>query len=95
MSERLFLGSIKERNTKFGSIWAMWLKKEDIEKILENRNADGGINIDIKPSKSGGMYAEINTYMADRQSSGSGTGNQNARVALPQPPDATGEDLPF
>ena len=92
MSEdKKFVGVLKEKSFNWGSFTSMWLRKEDLELINANSNDAGGVNIDIKMSRAGKPYAELNTYQS--KGSGSSTGNTQAPIATPA--DSADNQPPF
>lgn len=60
-TEKLFVGNYKTRSTSFGEIESIGFKKEDLELMLKHCTG-GWVNIDLKQSKDGKKYMEINTY---------------------------------
>lgn len=88
--DKIFVGVLKEKSFSWGSFTSMWLRKEDLELINNHLNDAGGVNLDIKMSRAGKPYAEINTYKPN--GSGSSTGNTQAPIVTPSEQDV---DPPF
>ncbi len=63
--------------------------KQFVEWAKEHRNERGYVNVDIKHSKTGTLYAELNTFVP---------GERQAPPAAPPTPDAGDDfddDIPF
>jgi len=86
--ENLYVGRIKEVNGKYGAYHNVWFDKDAIAKIMANLNADGGINLNLKPSRAGGLYLQINDFVPQKQVASGGV----TPMAQPAPDD---EELPF
>ena len=54
-----YIGSTKTVKTKYGEIIKLGLNQEHLEKLTSELNERGWVNIEVKPSKSGGWYSEI------------------------------------
>ena len=58
----VFLGSSKAIQTQFGAIVKLGFNREDLEYMLENLNAGGWINTEIKQTKEGKPYCVVDNF---------------------------------
>lgn len=86
-TEKLFVGNAKYRELSFGRITALGFSKDDLEKLTNNLNTNGWVNVDIKESREGAPYMEINTYGQE------GTTSTKETKKVDNAED--GDDLPF
>lgn len=87
MADKQFIGFVKEKVfSNGGKVINYSLKKDDIDLLAKSLNSSGYVNIDIKQSVSGKMYAEINDWSPS--GSGSSTGNTQATIATPSDIDS-------
>jgi len=83
MSDKIFIGSVKKKETKFGEMTNIWLSAADIQKLSENLNEKGGINLVMKNGKNGNSYIEVDTW-------------KPTAAKAPEPAGFDGQDeLPF
>jgi hypothetical protein len=62
MSDKIFVGKVTEKQTKFGNLIKIGLNEKDLQKLEDNLSQTGWVNLALKPSKKGGFYLEIDTY---------------------------------
>ena len=55
--EKVFFGSVKEMTNDYWTMYSLWIKKEDIQKLKFNDK--GYANVSIKKSKSWNRYWEV------------------------------------
>lgn len=54
-----FIGSVKIQTTSFGDITKVGLNADDLEKLKENMDERGWVNIEFLSSKAGKAYGRI------------------------------------
>lgn len=62
--EKVFLGKVKSVETQFGDILKISFGEEDLKKLYKHKNVAGWSNWEIKKSKSGTMYMELDTWVS-------------------------------
>jgi len=62
MSDKVYVGRTEEKETTFGTITKLSFGPQDFEKLEQYKNASGWVNMEIKTSKDGGLYVEIDTW---------------------------------
>ena len=82
-----FIGSVKIQTTSFGDITKVGLQAEDLEKLKENMDERGWVNIEFLSSKAGKAYGRIARPYTPSEGSPKGAANATDQQ------DA--DDLPF
>ena len=54
---KVFFGSVKEMTNERGTMYSLWIRKEDLEKLTFNEK--GFANVSIKKSKKWNWYCEV------------------------------------
>ena len=85
MADKEFVGYVSTKHTKFGDFTRVSFNESDLEKLKSFLNEKGWVNVDIKESKSGKTYLQIDTWRPDG-------GSDDVDIAMPK--DESG-DLPF
>jgi len=62
MSEKLFVGKVEAKETKFGTMTKIGLTKDDLQKLSEHLSEKGWVNLTLKNSQKGTQYLEIDTW---------------------------------
>jgi hypothetical protein len=62
MSDKIFIGKVEKKETKFGEMIKISLGAADIQKLSENLNEKGWINLVMKNGKNGNSYIEVDTW---------------------------------
>lgn len=60
--DKVFVGNIKTKETKFGQIEVVGINKADIQTMAKHMNEKGWVNLLIKTSKDGKRYLEVDTW---------------------------------
>lgn len=85
MSDKIFIGKVEKKETKFGEMIKISLGAADIKKLSENLNEKGWINLVMKNGKNGNSYIEVDNWKPTAQA--------------PKSPEPIGfdgqDDLPF
>ena len=55
--EKIFFGSVKEMTNEYGTMYSIWIRKEDLNKLEFNEK--GFANLSLKKSKKGTWYMEV------------------------------------
>lgn len=83
MSDKIFIGKVEKKETKFGEMIKISLGAADIKKLSENLNEKGWINLVMKNGKNGNSYIEVDNW----------------KPTAPKSPEPIGfdgqDDLPF
>jgi hypothetical protein len=87
MADKIYVGNAKYKELPMGTITALGLSKDDLAKLALYLNENDWVNIDLKESKDGSPYMEINTYGLKNVGAPAAT-----KVAVPADTD---DDLPF
>ena len=89
MNEKIFANGLKaeEKKLEWGTILQLNIKVDEFTAFLKQHQSNGWLTIDIKNSKKGTKYGELNTF------------KPKAKVQEPKPADASLVpqigDLPF
>ena len=87
MSNKQFLGIVKEVQTKYGTMTKISIPKADFDKYVKN----GWVNLVLKSSQSGKKYLEVDTFEPKEKAGQSHTvKNQGDQFA-----SKNDNDLPF
>ena len=62
--EKVFLGKVKSVETQYGDILKISFGEEDLKKLAKHKNVAGWSNWEIKKSKAGTMYMELDTWVS-------------------------------
>lgn len=62
MTEKIFIGKVQVKDTKYGQIIKVGFSEKDLETLAEHKNERGWVNISILTSQYGDKYAIIDTY---------------------------------
>lgn len=62
MTDKLFVGSAKTKTLPFGDITIIGFKQDDLDLMAKYMNDNGYCNVEVKTSREGKPYVEINTY---------------------------------
>lgn len=64
MKNKVFCPSnIKTIETKYWEIIKIWLPVEKMKQFLDENNNKGWVNLNLKSSKNGKKYLELDTYL--------------------------------
>ena len=55
--EKVFFGSVKEMTNDYWTMYSIWIRKEDLDKLVFNEK--GFANLSLKKSKKGTWYMEV------------------------------------
>ena len=55
--EKVFFGSVKEMTNDYWTMYSIWIRKEDLDKLEFNEK--GFANLSMKKSKKGTWYMEV------------------------------------
>ena len=55
--EKVFFGSVKEKTNEYGTMYNIWIRKEDLDKL--EFNDKGFANVSLKKWKSWNWYIEV------------------------------------
>lgn len=88
MPDKLYVGNTKVKTLAFGDIINIGFTKDHLDLLASHLNENGWVNVNIKDAKSGGKYAEIDTY-------GGNAGNGDAAAPIATPLSDDDPDLPF
>jgi len=61
--EKVFLGKVKAVETQYGELLKISFGEEDLKELAQHKNVAGWSNWEIKKSKAGGMYMELDTWV--------------------------------
>ena len=91
MSDKIFVGKVEKKQTQYGELTKISLNTTDLDKIKENMNEKGWVNIVMKDGKNGNPYLQIDNW----KPSGSGAAPVEQKPAA-APSRFAGQDyLPF
>ena len=91
MSDKIFIGKVEKKQTQYGELTKISLNTADLDKIKENMNEKGWINIVMKEGKNGNPYLQIDNW----KPSGA-PAQQTQQEAAPRRGNFAGQDdLPF
>jgi hypothetical protein len=82
MADKVYLGKTRVVTTSFGELTKLSFGPQDFEKMESYKNAEGWLNMEIKTSREGGLYLEIDTWKPEPSTQGNAS-NQ------------TSDNLPF
>lgn len=83
-NDKLFVGTTKVKSLEWGDITMIGLQQKDLDLMSKYINKRGYVNIEVKTSKGGNIYTEIDTYGLDK----------DAQAPIAAPNDES-EGLPF
>lgn len=90
MSDKIFIGKVEKKQTQYGELTKISLNTADLDKIKENMNEKGWINIVMKEGKNGNPYLQIDNWKP------SGSGAMESKPAPKESSRFLGQDdIPF
>ena len=97
--EKVMCGYTTTKELQFGDVIEVRFKESELELLKKyltggTEQYEASVTLQLMNGKSGNLYSSINTYFYDKANggtSGSGSRNNAAPIATPEPP----EDLPF
>lgn len=91
----LFIKERRENTPEFVKM-SISVKRADMGNFLRSKN-DEWINIDIKESKNGKMYAEVNNFVPDQSKARAAPDNSGGDLnrSQPAPDDYDPDSIPF
>lgn len=68
MSDKILVGRVEVKQTKFGGLTKLSFGPNDISKLQEQAQSNKGwVNLILKESKSGNLYLEVDTWKPTKQ----------------------------
>lgn len=95
--DKIFIGTVKTREGKFGAFQSISFSKKDYEEMAKHFNDRGYINLVMNARKEVGQYGETHSVSIDNWKPEPREGGQNiarARGKYPQS-NISPEDVPF
>ena len=89
---KTYFGTVKEKSGQYGTFHNISFKREDLEKMIENLNEKGYINLTMNKRKEDGKYGETHSLTLNDYKP---QGNQGQYAKPEQKEEISVEDIHF